>query len=261
LGQPIHDISKPHVELSGPWKIGKHKHHATSPINHGESSHQYEGVNSMNARPSNVAVATNDNGDSTSAVAVRLVEAACLARGGNCEAAKAHIARALALLRGDPSTLPESTPAREYGASGAVWVGLAAWKKRRLAAYIDAHLADRIRVCDLAELLDLSNSHFCRVFGGAFGTSPHDYVTRRRIEAAQALMLTTSDALCTIAYRCGFSDQSHFIRVFRRIVRETPSAWRRIRRDVFDAEMPDTSGNAAESGSVSFPFSRTDSPN
>jgi len=213
----------------------------------------------MSARPSNVAVASDGVSDSSSAVAVRLVEAACLARDGNCEAAKAHIARALALLRGDPSTLPETAPAREYRASGAAWVGLPAWKKRRLAAYIDAHLADRIRVGDLAELLDLSNSHFCRVFANAFGTSPHEYVTRRRIEAAQALMLTTSDALCAIAFRCGFSDQSHFIRVFRRIVRETPAAWRRIRCDVFDAEMSDR--NAEESSSPSFPSSRADSPN
>lgn len=174
------------------------------------------------------------NAGDFSVVATRLVEAACLARDGNCEAAKAQIARAMALLRGEPSSIPESPQPLNGDAREAVRGGLLAWKKRRLTAYIDANLAEPIRVSDLAALLDLSESHFSRAFRCTFGTSAHEYVTRRRIEVAQGLMLRSREPLCAIALRCGLCDQSHFSRVFRRVVGETPYAWRRTRSGEFE---------------------------
>ena len=176
-------------------------------------------------------VATPDahNVGDFSVVATRLVEAAWLARDGNCEAAKAQIVRAMALLRGEPSAIPASPRPLNGGPREVERGGLAAWKKRRLTAHIDAHLSDPIRVADLAELLDLSESHFSRAFRCTFGTSAHEYVTRRRIEVAQSLMLRSREPLCAIALRCGLCDQSHFSRVFRRVVGETPYAWRRTR--------------------------------
>ena len=164
------------------------------------------------------------------AVAARLVEAACLARDGNGEAAKAQIARAVALLRGEPSPIPANVRPFNADGQGSMHGGLPAWKKRRLTTYIDAHLTERIRVADLASLLDFSESHFCREFRRTFGTSAHEYLTRRRIEVAQSLMLGSHDSLCAIALHCGLSDQSHFTRVFRRIVGETPDMWRRARQ-------------------------------
>ena len=172
----------------------------------------------------------NDNSDNFSVVAVQLVEAACRARDGDYESAKAYIARAIALLRGEPSAIPAAAPALAAGMRQITRGGLAAWQKRRLAAYIDTHLAGRIRVEELAQLLNLSESHFSRAFRCAFGTSAHDYLTRRRIEMAQGLMLTTAETLCAIALRCGLSDQSHFTRAFRRIVGDTPHSWRRNRQ-------------------------------
>lgn len=168
-------------------------------------------------------------------VAARLVEAACLAREGNSEAAKAQIARAMALLRGEPSPIPANVRLFSGGGEAFAHGGLPAWKKRRLTMYIDAHLAEKIRVTDLAELLDLSESHFCREFRRTFGTSAHEYLTRRRIEVAQSLMLGSHDSLCAIALHCGLSDQSHFTRVFRRIVGETPDMWRRARQGEIEA--------------------------
>ena len=164
-----------------------------------------------------------------SVVATRLMEAASLARDGNCEAAKAQVARAVALLRGEPSSIPESPRPRGSGAPDVVRGQLMTWKKRRLTAYIDAHLSDPIRVSELAALVDLSESHFSRAFRSTFGISAHEYVTRRRIEVAQSLMLGSPEPLSAIASRCGLSDQSHFSRLFRRIAGETPCAWRRAR--------------------------------
>ena len=200
----------------------------------------------MKAQCPSVAIASDDNIADLSVVAARLVEAACFARDGNSEATKTLIARAVALLSGVPSAIPSVRP---LGCTRGVVVsgGLPAWQKRRLTAYIDAHIAETIRVGRLSELLDLSASHFSRAFRTTFGTSAHDYVTRRRIEAAQGLMLTTSEALCTIALRCGLSDQSHFTRVFRRIVGETPYAWRRTRSGEIEERQTGLSRNRADS--------------
>jgi AraC-like DNA-binding protein len=54
----------------------------------------------------------------------------------------------------------------------------------------------------------------------------------RRIEMSQGLMLATTSPLSEIALRCGMSDQSHFSRAFRRVMGETPDAWRRSRREM-----------------------------
>lgn len=107
---------------------------------------------------------------------------------------------------------------------------LNSWQARRIAAHIDANLAGQICIKDLAALLDLSASHFHRTFKGTFGASTRAWIARRRIEVAQALMLSTHVPLSEIALTCGMSDQPHFTRAFRRIVGETPHSWRRLRR-------------------------------
>jgi AraC-like DNA-binding protein len=180
------------------------------------------------------AIPGDSNLENLSMVASGLVEAASFARDGDCETARAFIARAMALLRGEPSTIPTGAPPPNHGAPEVLPGGFAARRKRRVTVYIDTHLAGRIRVEELARLLNLSESHFSRAFRCAFGTSAHDYRTRRRIEMAQGLMLTSAETLCAIALRCGLSDQSHFTRLFRRIVGETPYAWRRRRRGEFE---------------------------
>jgi AraC family transcriptional regulator len=172
-----------------------------------------------------------------SVVAARLVEAACCARDGDGETAKAHIAHAVALLYGQPSPAPAITRPPSGGARQIVRGGLAAWQARRVAKYIDANLSGRIQTEDLAAFLGISSSHFCRAFKRTFGESPHAFVRRRRIEVAQGIMLTTRFTLTEIALNCGMSDQSHFTRSFRRIVGETPRLWRQTRRGAMENEV------------------------
>jgi AraC-like DNA-binding protein len=108
--------------------------------------------------------------------------------------------------------------------------GLRPWQARRVTTHIDANLAAPIRIKDLASLADISTSHFCRTFKCTFGYTARAWIARRRIEAAQSLMLLTHAPLSEIALSCGMSDQSHFTRAFRRIVGETPQSWRRTLR-------------------------------
>jgi len=166
-------------------------------------------------------------------VTAQLIEAACRARDGDSDGTRAHIARALALLDGHPG--PRVT--RQTSDRGPRQIprgGFAAWQSRRLAAHVDANLAGKILIKDLAASLDISVGHFCRSFKRTFGMPAHIWIRRRRIELAQGLMLTTGASLSEIALSCGMSDQSQFTRWFRRIVGETPFSWRQTRHGAIE---------------------------
>jgi AraC family transcriptional regulator len=154
-------------------------------------------------------------------VTAQLVEAACRARVGDSPGTRAHIAQAVALLDGQSG--PRVT--RQASDRGPIpRGGFAAPQWRRLAAHVDANLAGKIVIKELAASLDISVGHFCRAFKHTFGMPARIWIRHRRIEFAQDLMLTTGASLGEIASSRGMSDQSHFTRSFRRIVGETPSS-------------------------------------
>jgi AraC family transcriptional regulator len=155
-----------------------------------------------------------------STVAAQLVEAERRARAGDSDGARVHIVRAIAML-----------DLRQWPAEGLPIArgGFAAWQSRQLAAHVEANLAGKIIVKDMADSLHISVGHFCRAFKHSFGVTARSWIRQRRIELAQSLMLTTAASLSEIALSCGMSDQSHFTRSFRRVVGETPSSWRQTR--------------------------------
>jgi transcriptional regulator GlxA family with amidase domain len=108
--------------------------------------------------------------------------------------------------------------------------GLAPWQVLRTKAYVEANLDSTVRAGDLAAIARLSPGHFSRAFKGSLGVAPTTYIAGRRVAQAQALMLTTDDPLCQIALACGFYDQSHLTRVFRRCAGASPRDWRRRHR-------------------------------
>ena len=105
--------------------------------------------------------------------------------------------------------------------------GLARWQARRTLTYIEDNLGAKLNVGQLAGLVTLSKSHFSRSFSRAIGLPPMVYVAGRRIEQAKRLMTSTSDPLSHIALACGFSDQPHFNKLFRRRMGMSPGIWRR----------------------------------
>ncbi len=123
-----------------------------------------------------------------------------------------------------------ANPAARTGAPGAGMAtrgGLAPWQVRRVTEHIEEHLSSTIRLQDLASIARLSHSHFCRAFKESMGHPAHAYVMRRRVHRAQGLMLTSAESLSQIAALCGMADQAHFCKLFRRLVGESPNAWRR----------------------------------
>jgi AraC family transcriptional regulator len=83
----------------------------------------------------------------------------------------------------------------------------------------------------MAERVGVHPSHLSAAFRESFGCTMGHFLRRRRVEIAANLLRTTTQPLAAIAFEAGFTDQSHFARVFRRLVGRTPSEFRRAARD------------------------------
>ncbi len=91
---------------------------------------------------------------------------------------------------------------------------------------IHARYAEPLRLDQLAREAALSPFHFLRIFRSAFGETPHQYLTRVRIEAAKRLLL--ADAPVTdVCFEVGFQSLGSFSALFARRVGAPPSAFRR----------------------------------
>jgi AraC family transcriptional regulator len=139
--------------------------------------------------------------------------------------AKDCITRASSLLQRENSQADRD---RGGAAPALARGGLTPWQVRQVNRHIDEALASTIRTDDCAAAARLSNSHFRRAFKVTFGLTFFRYINQRRIERAQEMMVMTDQPLCQIAEQCGFADQSHFTRVFRRLVGPSPALWRRL---------------------------------
>jgi AraC family transcriptional regulator len=98
----------------------------------------------------------------------------------------------------------------------------------RIEGFIDEHLDEPIPVTRLAELLGMSTWHFMRRFHASHGTSPHAFITQRRVERAQALLANPTLSITAIALEVGLS-HSHFSRAFLANVGVSPREYRRQR--------------------------------
>jgi AraC family transcriptional regulator len=127
------------------------------------------------------------------------------------------------LLGADVADLGTSAPNAHKLQPG----GLATWQARRTIAYIEANLASKMDIDDLANVVALSRSHFSRAFKRSVGLSPMEYVVVRRVERAKTMICGTREPLAEVALACGFADQAHLNRRFRDIVGISPGRWRR----------------------------------
>lgn len=79
----------------------------------------------------------------------------------------------------------------------------------------------------LAEVSGVSKAHFARCFKAAFGIPPHRYLLSRRIERAKALLRDTQASVTDVAFQTGWNSLGTFTRVFRDIVEQSPTSFRR----------------------------------
>ncbi len=105
--------------------------------------------------------------------------------------------------------------------------GLSAWQQRKIADYIEEHLAEALRLATLAGVVDLSPYHFARAFRQSFGLPPHRYHNGRRIERAKTLLAEADRSVTQIARELGFAETSSFSAAFRKSTGATPRDFRR----------------------------------
>ena len=93
--------------------------------------------------------------------------------------------------------------------------------------YIRKNYASRLTLADLADVLNLSSEHFCRLFHSITGKSPIDYLNYYRIECACELLSSSQKSITEVAYSCGFNDLSYFNRIFKRYKKVTPGHYQK----------------------------------
>jgi AraC-like DNA-binding protein len=93
--------------------------------------------------------------------------------------------------------------------------------------YIDANFDQKIKIGTLAEQVNLSESHFCRLFRRAIGKSPIEYLNMLRLQNAIGLLRENNLNITEIAFACGFSDANYFSRIFKKSHNLSPAAMRK----------------------------------
>jgi AraC family transcriptional regulator len=104
--------------------------------------------------------------------------------------------------------------------------GLPKYKLKQILEYINANLDCDIKLVDLAELVGMSQYYFCHLFKLSMGIAPYQYVIQQRVERAKQLLKCRDVTISDVALVCGFANQSHFSKHFRKITEMTPKAYR-----------------------------------
>ncbi|BCS89390.1 AraC family transcriptional regulator [Pseudodesulfovibrio sediminis] len=92
------------------------------------------------------------------------------------------------------------------------------------AAYLHRHPCESVRLDTLADIARLSPCRFSRCFTWAYGMPPHEYHNQLRVREAKE-RITKGMLLADVAAHCGFSDQSHMNRVFKKTMGMTPGVY------------------------------------
>ncbi len=98
---------------------------------------------------------------------------------------------------------------------------------KRMRDYLDDNFADSISMKALADSAELSPFYLARLFNKAVGLPPHAYQIQRRVLRAKQL-IQQNMKLSDVAVDCGFSDQSHLSRHFKRSLGIAPGAYQRM---------------------------------
>jgi AraC-like DNA-binding protein len=92
--------------------------------------------------------------------------------------------------------------------------------------FIREHQAENLSLGQVAKAVNTSTFYFCKMFKKISGVNFTDYVSRVRIEKAKDLLLNPNLRISEIAYEVGFQSLTHFNRVFKRILGQSPTEYR-----------------------------------
>ena len=96
----------------------------------------------------------------------------------------------------------------------------------RAKEFIREHQAEDLSLGQVAKAVNTSAFYFCKMFKKITGVNFTDYVSRVRIEKAKGLLLNPNLRVSEIAYEVGFQSLTHFNRVFKRLLGQSPTEYR-----------------------------------
>ncbi|MEL6979588.1 MAG: helix-turn-helix transcriptional regulator [Pseudomonadota bacterium] len=105
--------------------------------------------------------------------------------------------------------------------------GLPSATLRKIDRYIDDQGAAKLNAAALAEIAGMPTALFQNAFRAATGQTPYQHILSRRVANARCMVETSSLSLAEIAFRAGFSSQSHMTDVFKAKLGVTPGGLRR----------------------------------
>jgi len=100
----------------------------------------------------------------------------------------------------------------------------------RARDYATACFDQPITLNDMARVACLSTNHFLRTFKQTFHQTPHQYLTRIRLERAKGLLTKTNQPVTEVCFAVGFESLGSFSWLFRQRVGLAPEAYRRAKR-------------------------------
>lgn len=100
-----------------------------------------------------------------------------------------------------------------------------------IKAVIDANcMSQFFSIESLCRDIGISHAHLLRLFKNEYGDTLIGYMTKKRIEHACELLATTDLSVRTVAFSCGFSDEIHFMKTFKKSVGVTALQYRNKKR-------------------------------
>jgi len=97
---------------------------------------------------------------------------------------------------------------------------------KRAREYIHEHQAEELSLTQVARAVNMSTFYFCKMFKKVAGINFTDYVARVRIEKSKNLLLNPNLRVSEIAFEVGFQSLTHFNRVFKKLLGQSPTDYR-----------------------------------
>jgi AraC-like DNA-binding protein/ligand-binding sensor protein len=92
--------------------------------------------------------------------------------------------------------------------------------------FIQEHQTENLRLSHVAKAVNTSTFYFCKMFKKVTGINFTDYLSRVRIEKSKHLLLNPNLRVSEIAFEVGFQSLTHFNRVFKKILGQSPTEYR-----------------------------------
>lgn len=92
--------------------------------------------------------------------------------------------------------------------------------------YIYDNIQSKIRISDIAKKIDINPNYLCELFKKETGISVNNFVKKKKIQAAERLLIYEDFSVAELADIFGFASSSHFIETFKAETGLTPKAYK-----------------------------------